>query len=90
VDLGPFVSLTAIAEIEDDTKDYNASVHDARPVHGHRCDRNRRRKKGENQGNEGISSGIYIDRKTQSAELPRSEGDWLFPQSFENHNDDGD
>ena len=77
----------AIAEIEDDTEDYNASIHDARPVHSHCCDRNRGREKGENQGNERINSGIYIDQKTQSAEVPRSEGDWLFPQSFENHDD---
>ena len=41
-DLGtrPYISLMAMGEIEDDTEDYNASIHDARPVHGHCCDRN--------------------------------------------------
>ena len=42
VDLGtrPYISLMAIGEIENDTEDYNASIHDAGPVHGHCCDRN--------------------------------------------------
>lgn len=90
LDHRPVIDLAPTHSVIRETDKRRASPHQTRPVHRHERDGRSGREEGEKDDDNQEAGGEYVDRKTGSAERPRSEFEDFTLHALDYHEyDDG-